>query len=127
MRKKERVKNIIIEEYYDKSPKSNPNIDDDFTYKIKKALDKMDSIEDLDFSIDVNILEIISKGEQIRENRNIKLEVCGFIGICLLILVTSVALIVYINPKIFIYFQIIFSTLIPLILIPFSKNSGREA
>lgn len=90
--------------------------------KIEESLKKMDLIKDLDFPIEINILEIITKAEEIKEDkRKVKFELLGFISMCIVILLTVFAAAISTNPKIILYIEIIIYVFMPFVLIPITK------
>jgi hypothetical protein len=127
MKEKGNAEDRFIDEYYDEAPKSNIAADDSFKTSMKKSLAKMNIIEDLDFPLDINILEIISKGEEVKDKRKVKIELAGFIAVCFLIVSTLAALLINTNPKIYLYAYAAISALLPLIVIPIARNTKGEA
>ncbi|MFL0246830.1 hypothetical protein [Candidatus Clostridium stratigraminis] len=95
----------------------------DYPDKYKKALKKMDILMDFDVPIEVNILEVIAKAEAIKEDkRKVKLEILGFISLCLSILLTVTVVAINLNPRLILVIEIIIYILMPFILIPISKH-----
>jgi hypothetical protein len=127
MKEKGNAEDRYIDEYYDEAPKSNIAPDDSFKASMKKSLAKMDAIEDLDFPLDINILEIISKGEEVKDKRKVKVELAGFISVCFFIVSTLATLLISTNPKIYLYAYAAISVLLPLIVIPIARNAKGEA
>ncbi len=127
MREKDAIQNQIIDEYYDDAPKSCPEIDNVFAGDMKMALAKMEVIKDLDFPLDINLLDIIAKGENIKKKRKIKIEAAGFIVVCLLITSILGVLILNTDLKVYLYIQAALSAVLPLSVIPIAKNYRGEA
>lgn len=102
--------------------------DKNFDRKTEEVLVKMDLIKDMDFPMDINLIEIIAKGEEIKEDkRRIKFELLGFVSMCLFIITGVAMLIISTNPRIFIYLQAALVVLLPLVVIPIaSKSSSKE-
>jgi hypothetical protein len=127
MREKNNQEDRLIDEYYNEALNSNITSDSKFKASMEKSLAKMDIIEDLDFPLDINILEIISKGEEVKDKRKVKFELAGFIAVCFLIISTLTALLISTNPKIYLYAYAAVSAVLPLIVIPIARNAKGEA
>lgn len=127
MREKNNQEDILIDEYYNEASKSNITADESFKASMEKSLVKMNVIEDLDFPLDINILEIISKGEEVKDKRKVKYELAGFIAVCFLIVSTLAAVLISTNPKIYLYAYAAISAVLPLIVIPIARNAKGEA
>ena len=98
-------------------------IDDRFREKLEKSLEKMDSIEALDFNLDINILDIITKAETIKHKKKLRFESIAFISLCLLIISFFIFLALNVNLKFILFFEVLVSILLPLALIPIAKSA----
>jgi hypothetical protein len=127
MKEKDKIEDRFIDEYYGEASKLNIPPDSDFKTSMEKSLIKMDVIKDLDFSLNINILDIISKGEEIKDKRKIKFQLSGFIAVCILIISTLITVLISTSPKIYLYVYAVISLLLPLILIPIARDTKEEA
>lgn len=131
MKKKEALENAIIDKYYDETYDKellNSQLSEEelketikFQESLKKSKVKMDLIHDLDLSMDVNIMEIIQKAENINCSKKNRWEIIGFIFLAIGILSSSAFIALYIDIKYIIYFQIGMISFAPFALIPISK------
>lgn len=127
MKKKDNIEKQIIDKFYDEASNSSMSEKDKFADRMEQSLAKMDVLKDLDFPIGVNILEIISKGEEFKEKRKTKYELVSFSGACLLILSVFTALLISGDPKIYLYIYAAISVLLPLVIIPVAAHAKGEA
>jgi hypothetical protein len=96
---------------------------DNYPDKYVKAIKKMDILMDIDIPLEVNILEIIARAEEIKaDKRKEKLELFGFILLAISILLIVTAVIINLNPRLILTIEIIIYILMPFILIPISKH-----
>lgn len=112
-----------VDEYYnlkDKNNKSNESIIDSNKQQLFSMLDKLNIDEDKIITDDLDFMDIVLKGEKIREKRKVKIENLMFLllAVSLIILFTSIC--VVIDSSIFIYVQMAIITLLPFSLIPLS-------
>ncbi|MCM0648332.1 hypothetical protein NBE98_08085 [Clostridium swellfunianum] len=127
MNEKDGFQDKIIEEYYNEDLKFQIPINDAYKTKIEDSLSKMNLLEDFDFPLEVNILEIVAKGQEIRDKRKVKFELVGFISACLLIILSLLIIAINTNPAIYLYIYGAVSLLMPFVIIPIAKASRREA
>ncbi len=126
MDNKETEYNKLIDEYYNEQSNSKIETNDEFKEQMEKSLIYMDSIKEMDFPLDVNILQIISEGEQIKERKKYRLELFAFMAVCTFI-VSAVAIVFGItNPKIFLYFQLLVSSILPFSIIPAARSLNKK-
>jgi hypothetical protein len=128
MSKQDDLEKQLIDDYYSlrengASHNISENIEDDFTKKLHSSMSKMDALANEDFNLEINILGIISEGEEIRLKAEDRKEFIKFIFTAALILTSIVLLTVFVNHNIFIYWQLIVFSIIPFTLIPLAKYS----
>lgn len=131
MKKKEALENAIIDKYYNEtydkellnSQLSEKELKETIKFKegLRKSKIKMDLIQDIDLSMDINIMEIIQKAENINYIKKNRWEIIGFIFLAIGILSSIAFIALYIDIKYTIYFQIGMVTFAPFALIPISK------
>lgn len=123
MTKKESFENKIIDEFYGEENLNSQDVDSHikqaFEDKLNSSLSKMDKLDEMDFDLDVNILSIINKADEIKENKTSKLEVVKFLSVCISIILISALLVFKFGTELIIYAEILFSFILPLSLIPF--------
>jgi hypothetical protein len=122
MKNRDKLQNQIIDEYYGEALKSCLSTEDNFADDMENTLAKMNVIKDLDYPLDINILEIIAKAEVIRDRRKFKFEAAGFILVCLITASILGTLLFHTGPKIYLYIQAAISAVMPLIVIPIAIN-----
>lgn len=130
MRQSDKYINIIIDKYYGEDAEqsnehdlANEDTIQEFNDKFHISLNKMDLIKDLDFELNINIMDIIERAEETKSQNKFRYELLGFIAACTLILTFLIIFIFSINLKILIYSELILSLLLPLSVIPFSRNA----
>ena len=128
MSKQDKLEKQIIDDYYKKRESDSSdimldNMGDGFAKKLHSSMSKMDVLTEDNFDLDINIMEIISKGEKVRNKASDTKEFIKFILSAILILTTLILLTVLINHNIFIYWQLIVFFIIPFTLIPLAKLS----
>lgn len=131
MKRKEALENAIIDKYYNEtydkellnSQLSEKELKETIKFKesLRNSKSKMDLIHDLDLSMDINIMEIIQKAENINYIKKNRWEIIGFIFLAMGILSSIAFIALYIDIKYTIYFQIGMVTFAPFALIPISK------
>lgn len=126
MDKKEAAYNKVVDEYYKEHSSRIIEPDYEFKDKMDRSLTYMDSLEGLDFPIDINILQIIAEGEQIKERKKYRLELFAFIAACTFIISAVTVIIGITSAKVFLYFQLIVSSIMPLLIIPAAKISAKK-
>jgi hypothetical protein len=115
----------LIDNYYNEASSFQESHSEDnelFKEKLEKSLEKMNALEDLDFPMDINILEIVNTAEAIKDKKKLRLESFAFIGVCLIIISAVVLLSLSVDVKIILYTEAAISALLPLTLIPIAKN-----
>ncbi|MGH4138178.1 hypothetical protein [Clostridium sp.] len=130
----DKIKNSIIDEFYNESQeKDGKNSvhnegDLEFKSKLNVTAKKMNVLNDDIFDFDIDTLSIIEQGEYIRENRKNKKEFIMFILSSIIILALCTIAILKMGPKILIISQILIVTLVPWIIIPVIaiKKRGSE-
>lgn len=119
----------IIDEYYS-ARESGKTMDtpDSETSLVFSSLDKMDLLEENNVDLNVDILSIISDGEEIINTKNNHIELLLFMLCGTLFLLCFGLACIFIDTKIFIYVEIAAAILIPFILIPVSyiRTIGGE-
>jgi hypothetical protein len=126
MDKKETASNKVIDEYYKEQISAKTESDYEFKAKMDRSLTYMDSLERLDFPIDINILQIIAEGEQIKDKKKFRLELFAFIALCTFIISAVTVIIGITSPKVFLYFQLLISSIMPFLIIPAAKISAKK-
>ncbi|KOA20626.1 hypothetical protein CLHOM_07680 [Clostridium homopropionicum DSM 5847] len=131
MNKKESIENALIDKYYNevygKELLNNQLSEEElkeaikFQESLKRSKEKMDLIHDLDFSMDINVMEIIQKADAINCSKKNRWEIIGFIFLALGILLSIAIIALYIDVKYILYFQLVMITFAPFALIPISK------
>jgi len=131
MKKREAIENALMDKYYnetyDKEFLNNQLSEEELKEAIKieeylkSSKKKMDLINDLDFSIDINIMEIIQRAENISCGKKNRKEIIGFIFLAFGILLSITIIALYIDVKYILYLQIGMITFAPFALIPISK------
>lgn len=127
MNEHEDLKDKLIDIYYKEDILQNKEKENvNFSIKLESSLNKMDELHKLDFDLEINILDIISQGEKIKENRKFKLDIVKFfaISICIILFIT-ISTVIF-KTRFFFYFYIALSTLIPFTLIPIAKFSRAK-
>ena len=128
MSKQDNREKQLIDDYYalrevDASDSISDNFEDDFVQKLHSSMSKMDALANEDFNLEINILGIISEGEEIRLKAEDRKEFIKFIFTATLILTSIVLLTVLVNQNIFIYWQVAVFFIMPFTLIPLAKFS----
>lgn len=119
--------NYSIDEYYNETDDKIDIQDKDMQQKLASSLGKMDAIKDIDFDIDVNIMETINSAQEIKHNKKALNEALGFGILCVSLLLTISFIVL--KFKLFIqifYAEIIIFTLMPFIIIPFAAYARMK-
>lgn len=119
-------KKSIIDEYYKETPEQQLINEDSIMEKLPPSLEKMDLLNEMDFSMDINIMEIVAKGSTIADKKRLKYELAGFIAACLSIVGVVAIIMLKTNPKIFLYVQAVLTYLLPLTILPAAKRARRD-
>ena len=120
------IKASIIDSYYneisekDTNPTFN-NESNEIRNKLNAMSDKFDCINELDFDLDVNILNIIQNAEDIKAKKKNKFETLYFLLIAFLILSSLLFIGIASGFKVLIYGEIFIGALMPFALIPLAQ------
>lgn len=127
MKKSENKYNKVIDKYYDELPdeaeKNTSTEEYILSDKLNLALDKMDILKVDNSTYDINILEIIEKGQMIKQNKKNSLEFLAFISLALFLILSLILITFYFGAKFFINYELLTFILIPILIIPVSKLS----
>ena len=127
MKNSENIYKKVIDKYYNELPheaeKNMLTEEKKISDKLNIALNKMDILKTDTSTFDINILQIIEKGEMIKENKKNILEFIIFIFISLLIISALVLITFYFGEKFFVYYELLTIVLIPILIIPLAKLS----
>ena len=120
-----------IDSYYNELSEKDTKLDyTNDSIKISDKLDavsgKLDSINDMDFNLDVNILSIIQNAEDIKVKKKNKFETLAFLLSSFIILSSLSLFVIASGFKVLIYFQVLITTLMPFIIIFMSILSKGE-
>lgn len=124
MSKEDKIINTLIDKHYNEAYdtnvlKENKNIES-LENKIEVSVNKMDLLDDMDFSFDIDTLKIIEQAEQIQARKNSIEENLYFIIASVLILSIFGVVFICIGIKSVIYFEIALICIMPWSLIPLS-------
>lgn len=129
---KEKIEDSIIDKFYEEEydgrllnfELQQNKLKDaiDFEKKLSLSKNKMDLISDMNFNLDISIMDIINQAEEINNKKKSKLEMVMFILVASMIFCAFGTVAIFLDIKYIIYFQIIMMTLAPFILIPISKS-----
>lgn len=129
----DRVKNTLINELYNENQE---NVDKDIKYsdealefknKLNSAVVKMNVLNEDIFDFHIDTLEIIEKGNSIKEIRKANKEFILFILSSLIILSLYAIAIIKIDYRILIISQIFIAIIVPCIIIPISVARRKES
>lgn len=136
MKKNRDIKDHIIDRYYGeeydkdllKADLNRDNLSEieKFEEKLKRSGEKMDSISDMDFDLDTNIMDIIVKAEEINYKKKSKRETLYFILAALGILGILAVATVFLEVKYILYLQIGFIAVAPLIIVPIVRSALKR-
>lgn len=136
MKKNRDIKDNIIDRYYNeeydedllKADLNRDNLSEieKFEEKLKRSGEKMDSISDMDFDLDTNIMDIIVKAEEINYKKKSKRETLYFILAALGILGILAVATVFLEVKHILYLQIGFIAVAPLIIVPIVRAALKR-
>lgn len=117
----------IIDKYYDEHNKYTVSSNSsEYEKKLKKSLELMDKINEAGENIDINILSIIYKGEEIKVKRKNKRENIIFILTCSLILLSTIIIGNFVEIVNLLYVEYVIVLAMPFtIIIAFWKNYYR--
>jgi hypothetical protein len=121
--------NHIIDSYYDEASKSmgaHEEADEEFKAKMEASLKKMNIIEDFDFNLDINTLEIISKAENIVTKKKMRNESFMFILVCIVIISAFAFLAINVDVRVVIAIEVIISAVLPLTIIPIASMTKAK-
>jgi hypothetical protein len=131
MKKGEDIKNTLIDKFYNEDYDKGlleSNSDKEaqkeilkFEAKLELTKEQMDSISDLDYNLDINIMDIISEAEEINNKKKNTWETLLFAITSLVIFSVFAALTLALGISFIIYFQVAILMLTPFMLIPICK------
>ena len=127
MKDQENIYKKIIDKYYNDLPdevEKDMSIEEAMlSDKLNIALNKMDILK-TDIPLrNINILEIIKKGEMIKQDQKNSLEFITFISLSSLIILALILTTFYLGKEFFIFYTILTSIIIPILIIPLAKLS----
>jgi hypothetical protein len=120
MKNDNHVENQLIDAYYGENNGVNPDRIESatFQYKLHKSLKKMDILNNVNFEPDINIMDIISKAEALKEKDNNLREIVSFLTLCSLLMGAVFIVAFTLSSKVIIYTEVLISVLFPIIFIP---------
>lgn len=124
MRDSEKIKNSLIDEFYDEAEESvdirlkSSEEYLEFRSKLNSTSEKMAVLDEDIFDFDIDTLSIIEQGESIREKRRDKKEFILFILTSFIFLSLFAIVIIKIGSKILIITQIVMIIFTPWVIIP---------
>jgi hypothetical protein len=131
MKNGEDIKNALIDKFYNEDYdkgllESNSDKEDQkeilkFEAKLELTKEQMDSTSDLDYNLDINIMDIISEAEEINNKKKNTWETLLFTITSLVIFSVFAALTLALGTSFIIYFQVAIVMLTPFMLIPICK------
>lgn len=134
MKGSDKIKNSLIDEFYHEAKgkvDKNAEYSDEyreFKSKLNLVSEKMDVVNEHVFDFDIDTLNIIVQGTNVREKRKAKKELILFVLLSTIILSFYTIAIIILGFKILIISQIFIVTIIPWIIIPIlgikRKGSG---
>ena len=133
MKDSEKIKNSLIDEFYNETPEKmykNLKYSDEYTEfksKLNSTSEKMAMLDEDIFDFNIDTLSIIEQGEYIKEARKAKKEFILFILSSFIMLSLCAIVIIKVGSKILIISQIFIIVLIPWIIIPVSAIKRRES
>ncbi|MDF2880670.1 MAG: hypothetical protein K0R54_1227 [Clostridiaceae bacterium] len=114
----------IIDKYYDKHNKNVADSDtSEYEKKLKKSLGLMSKINESGENVDINIMSIISEGEEVKNKRKNKRENLIFILTCSLILLSTIIIGNFVGITNLLYVELVIALILPFtIIIALGKN-----
>jgi hypothetical protein len=124
MKKNKKIYDNLIDKYYNDVPEKNISFKNDhFEEKLKLSLDKMSILNTDSEDFPIDIMEIIERGELIKEKKKTFLEFSVFISTAVFIISLLVFITLFINQDFFMYCQLLAFIFMPLLIIPLAKSS----
>jgi hypothetical protein len=127
MKNSENKYDKIIDKYYNELPdEAEEKLSESeqiLSNKLNLALDKMDILKAVTPTFDINILEIIEKGEEIKEKKRNSLEFLTFIAFGLLIIASLILVTFYYGERFFIYYELLTFIFVPILILSLAKLS----
>lgn len=115
----------IIDKYYDELPaevvKDMSQEEKFLSENLNSALSIMDVLKTDTSTCDINILEIIAKGQNIKQKRSNSLEFLTFMAFALFIILSLILITLCFGEKFFIYYELLTLILIPILMLPLAK------
>ena len=126
MKDSENMYKKVIDKYFNELPddaEKNMSNEETILYnKLDLALNKMDVLK-TDISVcNLDILEIIKKGEMIKENKKNFLEFIAFIALSSLVISSLILLTSSFGEIFFIYYELLTFIFIPILIFSFAKQ-----
>lgn len=131
MKKGEDIKDSLIDKFYgeeyDKELLKNHSHEEEqkemlqFQSKLENTKEKMDFISDIDFNMDISIMDIIGEAEEISNKKKSRWETVLFLLTSIILLSLLGGLTLVLGTRFIIYMQIAIVMLTPFILIPICK------
>ncbi|MBU3181962.1 hypothetical protein [Clostridium psychrophilum] len=126
MKNSENMYKKVIDKYYNELPnevKENmPAEETILSDKLNLALNKMNILKTDTPMCNIDILEIIKKGEMIKQTKRNSLEFTCFIALSLLVISSLILLTFYFGEKFFMYYMLSTLIFIPILVIPLAKQ-----
>lgn len=118
----------IIDKYFDEHNKNEADADtSEYEKKLKKSLELMNKINESVGNVNINIMSIISQGEEVKNKRKNKRENLIFILICSLILLSIIIIGSFVGIANLLYVEYVIALAMPFtIIIAFVKNYYRR-
>ena len=127
MKNSENIYKKLIDKHYNELPdEAEKNMSTEeilLSDKLNIALNKMDVLKTDTSTCNINILEIIEKGEIIKQKKVNFWEFIIFISLSLLIILALVLITFYFGENFFMYYEILTFIFIPILTIPLVKLS----
>ena len=133
MKDSDKIKNSLIDEFYHeaqgKIDKKAEYSDEyrEFKTKLNSVGEKMDIVNEHEFDFNIDTLNIIEQGMNIREKRKAKKELILFVLLSTIILSFYTIGIIILGFKILILSQIFIVTIVPWIIIPVLVIKRKES
>lgn len=133
MKNFERIKNLIIDEFYNEETK---HIDQtikqtseylEFKQKLDMSTEKLNILHEQSIDFEIDTTSIIQQAENIKENKKFKTELGIYILISTIFLLSYVAITIVLQAKVFLIMQWILSAILPWIVIPITLLKRKES
>jgi hypothetical protein len=127
MKNSENKSDKVIDKYYAELPEEvEKNMSPEETIlsdKLNSAMNIMDILKTDTSTCDINILEIIEKGQAISTKKKNSLEFLAFMSLALMLILSLLLTTFCFGEKFFIYYELLTLILIPILIIPLAKLS----